>query len=42
MQGITLEEVAQGYLHQLIHKSLVQVDEVDFNGKTRSCQIHDI
>ncbi|KAL4618524.1 hypothetical protein ACB092_06G016900 [Castanea dentata] len=42
MQGITLEEVAQGYLNQLIHKSLVQVNEVDSIGKTRSCRIHDM
>ena len=36
-QGITLEEVAQDYLSQLIHKSLVQVEGVDFIGKTRGC-----
>ncbi|KAM4092090.1 hypothetical protein ACB094_06G010900 [Castanea mollissima] len=42
MQGITLEEVAQGYLNQLIHRSLVQVNEVDFIGRTRSCRIHDM
>nr|XP_023918423.1 disease resistance protein RPM1-like [Quercus suber] len=42
MQGITLEEVAQGYLNQLIHRSLVQVEEVDFIGRTRSCRIHDM
>ena len=37
MQGITLEEVVEGYLNQLIHRSLVQVDVVDFIGRTRSC-----
>ncbi|KAL0000467.1 hypothetical protein SO802_014248 [Lithocarpus litseifolius] len=42
MQGITLEEVAQGYLNQLIHRSLVQVDVVDSIGRTRSCRIHDM
>ncbi|XP_030928648.1 disease resistance protein RPM1-like [Quercus lobata] len=42
MQGITLEEVAQGYLNQLIHRSLVPVEQVDFIGKTRSCRIHDM
>ena len=41
-QGITLEELAQGYLNQLIHRSLVIVAEVDFVGKTRSCQVHDM
>ena len=37
MQGITLEEVVEGYLNQLIHRRLVQVDVVDFIGRTRSC-----
>ena len=41
-QGITLEEVAQDYLNQLIHRSLVQVASVDFVGKTRSCRVHDM
>ncbi|GMY16095.1 disease resistance protein RPM1-like [Fagus crenata] len=41
-QGITLEEVAQDYLSQLIHRSLVQVERVDFKGKTRSCRVHDM
>ena len=40
--GITLEEVAQGYLNQLIHRSLVQVDKVNFIGRTISCRIHDM
>ncbi|GMY30877.1 disease resistance protein RPM1-like [Fagus crenata] len=40
--GLTLEDVAQDYLNQLIHRSLVQVAEVDFVGKTRSCQVHDM
>jgi disease resistance protein RPM1 len=41
-QGLTLEDVAQDYLNQLIHRSLVQVEEVDFIGKTRSCRVHDM
>uniref|UniRef100_A0A2N9G385 Rx N-terminal domain-containing protein n=1 Tax=Fagus sylvatica TaxID=28930 RepID=A0A2N9G385_FAGSY len=41
-EGITLEEVAQDYLSQLIHRSLVQVEWVDFRGKTRSCRVHDM
>ncbi|GMY32034.1 disease resistance protein RPM1-like [Fagus crenata] len=41
-QGLTLEDVAQDYLSQLIHRSLVQVAEVDFIGKTRSCRVHDM
>ena len=42
MQEITLEEVAQGYLNQLIHRSFVQVDTIDFIGRSRSCRIHDM
>ena len=41
-QGITLEEVAQDYLNQLIHRSLVQVARIDFIGRTRSCRVHDM
>ncbi|XP_075670902.1 disease resistance protein RPM1-like [Castanea sativa] len=41
-QGITLEELAQGYLNQLIRRSLVQVDEEDFIGRIRCCRVHDM
>uniref|UniRef100_A0A2N9HHT8 Uncharacterized protein n=1 Tax=Fagus sylvatica TaxID=28930 RepID=A0A2N9HHT8_FAGSY len=41
-KGLTLEDVAQDYLNQLIHRSLVQVAKVDFVGKTRSCRVHDM
>ncbi|GMY32039.1 disease resistance protein RPM1-like [Fagus crenata] len=41
-QGLTLEDVAQDYLSQLIHRSMVQVAKVDFVGKTRSCRVHDM
>ncbi|GMY30861.1 disease resistance protein RPM1-like [Fagus crenata] len=41
-QGLTLEDVAKDYLNELIHRSLVQVVEVDLFGKTRSCQVHDM
>ncbi|KAL0000477.1 hypothetical protein SO802_014258 [Lithocarpus litseifolius] len=41
-QGTTLEEVAQDYLNQLINRSLVQLTQKDFVGKTRSCRVHDM
>uniref|UniRef100_A0A2N9FGY5 Uncharacterized protein n=1 Tax=Fagus sylvatica TaxID=28930 RepID=A0A2N9FGY5_FAGSY len=41
-QGITLEEVAQDFLNQLIHRSLVQVARVDYVSKVRRCQVHDM
>ncbi|XP_057451327.1 disease resistance protein RPM1-like [Lotus japonicus] len=37
----TLEEVAERYLTELIHRSLVQV-EVDYDGKASSCRVHDL
>ena len=41
-QGITLEEVAQDFLNQLIHRSLVQVARVDYVSKVRRCRVHDM
>ena len=41
-KGITLEEIAQDYLNQLIQRSLVQVANVDYVGSTRSCLVHDM
>ena len=37
VEGKTLEEVAHEYLIELIHRSLVQVSEVNFDGKVRRC-----
>ena len=41
-QGLTLEELAQAYLNQLIHRSLVQVVKIDVFGKNRFCRVHDM
>ncbi|KAK7322560.1 hypothetical protein VNO77_25946 [Canavalia gladiata] len=41
-EGKTLEEVAEEYLTELIHRSLVQVSNVRYDGKVTSCQIHDL
>ncbi|KAI4347683.1 hypothetical protein L6164_008472 [Bauhinia variegata] len=38
----TLEEIAQEYLTQLIHKSLVQVSSFRFDGKPIKCQVHSL
>ena len=40
--GRTLEEVAQEYLLELIHRSLVMVSRVGFEGKVKRCQVHDL
>ncbi|XP_050246206.1 disease resistance protein RPM1-like [Quercus robur] len=37
VQGITLEEVAHGYLNKLIHRILVQVEDVDLKER-KFCQ----
>ena len=42
LEGKTFEEVAQEYLTELIHKSLVQVSYVDISEKVRKCILHDI
>ena len=42
MSGKTLEDIAKDYLNQLIHRSLVQVAWIDYNGRTRSCRVHDM
>ncbi|KAA8521629.1 hypothetical protein F0562_012302 [Nyssa sinensis] len=41
-KGKTLEDVAQEYLTELIQRNLVQVSWVDFDGKARSCRVHDL
>ncbi|XP_061360733.1 disease resistance protein RPM1-like [Gastrolobium bilobum] len=38
----TLEDVAEEYLVELIHRSLVQVSKVGFDGKVKNCQVHDL
>ncbi|GFY91641.1 hypothetical protein Acr_08g0000370 [Actinidia rufa] len=40
--GKTLEEVAEEYLTELIYRSLVQVSVVNYDGKARSCRVHDM
>ncbi|CAJ2639939.1 unnamed protein product [Trifolium pratense] len=39
--GKTLEEVAEGYLTELIHRSLVQVSSIRKYGKAKGCCVHD-
>ncbi|KAJ1380392.1 Virus X resistance protein-like, coiled-coil domain [Sesbania bispinosa] len=38
----TLEEVAKGYLTELIHRSLVQVSSISIDGKAKACHVHDL
>jgi disease resistance protein RPM1 len=38
----TLEEVAEGYLAELIHRSLDQVSLLRIDGKAKGCRVHDL
>ncbi|XP_020225538.1 disease resistance protein RPM1 [Cajanus cajan] len=38
----TLEQTADEYLSELTYRSLVQVSTVSFEGKVKSCQVHDL
>ncbi|XP_031097068.1 putative late blight resistance protein homolog R1A-10 [Ipomoea triloba] len=40
-QNMSLEEVAESYLHDLINRSLVQINELSIDGKVKSCKVHD-
>ncbi|KAA8544432.1 hypothetical protein F0562_022444 [Nyssa sinensis] len=41
VRGKTLEEVGEEYLEELMYRNLVQVSEIDFDGRARSCRVHD-
>ncbi|EEE50611.1 hypothetical protein OsJ_30805 [Oryza sativa Japonica Group] len=38
----TMEDVAEGYLYELVNRSLLQVVERNESGRVRSCRMHDI
>ncbi|KAL7217985.1 hypothetical protein ACSBR2_011250 [Camellia fascicularis] len=40
--GMTVEEVAEGYLNELINRSLVQVAEMRSDGRIKMYRIHDL
>nr|GMD67392.1 disease resistance RPP8-like protein 3 isoform X1 [Ipomoea batatas] len=37
-----IEDVAEGYLNNLIARNLIQVSRSKYNGKIKSCRVHDI
>ncbi|RVW19129.1 Disease resistance protein RPM1 [Vitis vinifera] len=41
-RGVTLEEVAEEFLTELIHRSLVQVSNVSADGRIKYCHVHDL
>nr|GMD46046.1 putative late blight resistance protein homolog R1B-17 [Ipomoea batatas] len=40
-ENMSLEEVAKSYLHDLINRGLVQINELSIDGKVKSCKVHD-
>ncbi|XP_028054761.1 disease resistance protein RPM1-like [Camellia sinensis] len=40
--GKTLEEVAEEYLTELIHRRLVQILATKFDGRVQECRVHDV
>lgn len=38
----TFEEVAEGYLNELVNRSLLQVVDMNVAGKVTGCRMHDI
>nr|GMD48698.1 putative late blight resistance protein homolog R1B-17 [Ipomoea batatas] len=40
--NMSLEEVGESYLHDLINRSLVQTNDLSIDGKVKSCNIHDL
>ncbi|XP_058114519.1 putative disease resistance protein At1g50180 isoform X2 [Magnolia sinica] len=41
-EGLTLEEVGEDYLMQLVQRSMVQVARRSSSGRIKSCRIHDL
>jgi disease resistance protein RPM1 len=41
-EGMTLEEVAESYLYELLNRSLIQVAGTSSEGRIRTCRIHDL
>ncbi|KAF8394132.1 hypothetical protein HHK36_020338 [Tetracentron sinense] len=41
-EGVTVEEIAESHLHELINRNLVQVAETNYEGRVNRCRVHDI
>ncbi|KAF8733152.1 hypothetical protein HU200_015526 [Digitaria exilis] len=40
--GLSMEQIAESYFDQFVARSIVQPVRIDWNGKVRSCRVHDI
>ncbi|XP_048236051.1 disease resistance protein RPM1-like [Ricinus communis] len=41
-QGLTMEEAAEDYFNELVSRSMIQVVEVDFSYRVKTCRLHDL
>uniref|UniRef100_A0A6N2MD30 Rx N-terminal domain-containing protein n=1 Tax=Salix viminalis TaxID=40686 RepID=A0A6N2MD30_SALVM len=41
-QGFTMEEVAEEYLNELVNRSLIQVVEMNYFNRVKTCRVHDL
>lgn len=41
-RGHTMEEVAEEYLNELVHRSMIQAVEIDPFNRVRTCRVHDL
>uniref|UniRef100_A0A6N2KW88 Rx N-terminal domain-containing protein n=1 Tax=Salix viminalis TaxID=40686 RepID=A0A6N2KW88_SALVM len=41
-QGFTMEEVAEEYLNELVNRSLIQVVEMNYFTRIKTCRVHDL
>ncbi|PAN25697.1 hypothetical protein PAHAL_4G319400 [Panicum hallii] len=40
--GLSMEQIAESYFDEFVARSIVQPVRIDWNGKVRSCRVHDI
>ncbi|KAI3875428.1 hypothetical protein MKX03_036762 [Papaver bracteatum] len=40
--GLSMEEMAEEYLEELIHRRLIQVERMTLHGKVHTCRVHDL
>ncbi|KAI8537653.1 hypothetical protein RHMOL_Rhmol09G0040700 [Rhododendron molle] len=41
-RGLTMEEAAEEYLNELVSRSMIQVVQIDYFNRVRTCRVHDV
>ncbi|XP_058183893.1 disease resistance protein RPM1-like [Rhododendron vialii] len=41
-RGLTMEEAAEEYLHELVSRSMIQVVQIDYYNRVSTCRVHDV